>query len=213
MTRVPVRVVVAEDHPLYRDGIVDALKRRTDMSLLAACSDGDDALEQVLAHAPDVALLDLMMPGASAVRVLQEIVAHSLPTRVLVLSAFAEPEAVRSVIEAGASGYISKDAARDEICNAILSVARGKTVLDQPAQAALTEQLRSHRQQARAFLSDRELEVLKLLADGLSTRQIADQLILGIPTIKTHQRNLYQKLGVSGQAAAVAEAMRRELLH
>ncbi len=207
-----ITVVVADDHPVYRDGIAGAITRAPGLDLMAECSDGDAALEAITAQEPIVAVVDWLMPGLSTARLIERLAEGGVRTRVIVLSAFVESDAVRLALEAGAAGYLSKDSSREAICQAIRRVAGGRTALDDAAQEAVARHLQAQRARERSMLSEREREVLSLLAEGASTHEIAERLILGQSTIKTHLRNLYDKLGVKDRAAAVAEAMRRGLI-
>jgi two-component system nitrate/nitrite response regulator NarL len=210
MQDLPVlRVVVADDHPVYREGIVHALGRCDDIDVVGECATGDEALETIAALQPDVAVVDQRMPGLSTARVIEDLAQRGTTTRVLVISAFTDGEGVRDVLRAGASGFVAKSATRDAICAAVRRVGQGETVLGEDVQAAVVEQLRAA---PRTLLSERERQVLELLAEGLTSGQIAERLILGQATVKTHLAHLYDKLGVSDRAAAVAEAMRRGLL-
>jgi two-component system nitrate/nitrite response regulator NarL len=182
------------------------------MRVVAQCVDGDAALRAITRSVPDVALLDRRMPGVDLVDLLDKVAAAGGGTRVLVISAYTDAEGVAGILEAGAAGYVSKDASRDVICSAIRRVADGEVVIGYEVQRAVAEHLRTQRERQRSLLSDREQEVLALLAEGLSTQQIADRLILGLSTIKTHLRNVYDKLEVNDRAGAVAEAMRRGLI-
>jgi two-component system nitrate/nitrite response regulator NarL len=206
----PVRVLVADDHPIYLDGICAAIGAADDLELLDRCGDGATALAQIIEHDPDVAVLDLKMPGMGALDLLQRLEAEAASTRVLVLSAYIEGAIVRELLEAGAGGCLAKDEPRDRVCEAIRAVARGETTLGQSAQTQIAQELR--RRRGWSPLTDREAEILALLAEGRSAPAIADQLVLGTSTIKTHLRNIYAKLDVDDRAAAVAEAMRRGLL-
>ena len=147
-----------------------------------------------------------------AISITKAIERDGLPTRVLLISASTDTTIVYEAIRAGAYSYISKDAGRREICEAIAGVARGETVLTKNMQAALVGHVRGRQEEDRPVLTSREREVLVFLADGSSAPQIAEKLYLSPATVKTHLANLYGKLGVSDRAAAVAEAMRRGLL-
>jgi two-component system, NarL family, nitrate/nitrite response regulator NarL len=205
------RVLVADDHPVYLDGLAAAVNRANDLELVATCRNGQEALEQLRADPPDVAVLDLRMARLGAKAVLTELQGE-LPCPVLVLSVHVEGDDVHECISLGASGYIAKDADRSEICDAIRNVAAGQTVLSTDAAAGIATALQ-HRHTVRAgLLTDREGEVLGLLATGASAPDIASQLHLSAATVKTHLHNLYAKLGVSDRAAAVAEGMRRGLI-
>jgi two-component system nitrate/nitrite response regulator NarL len=208
-----VRVVVADDHPLFREGIERAVRERPDLELLGAAADGREALEQIRALEPTVAVVDLKLPGLDGLQILNAVKRDGLPTRVLFLSASGDPEVVFQAVQGGAGGYFLKEADREAILDAIAAVARGSTVIDPDLQAGVFDQIRLRgTSDDRPILTAREREVLTLMADGLSGPQIADRLIVALPTVKTHQARLYEKLGVSDRAAAVAEAMRRGLL-
>jgi len=205
------RVLVADDHPVYLDGLAAAVNRANDLELVATCRNGQEALEQLRSDPPDVAVLDLRMPRLGAKAVLTELQGE-LPCPVLVLSVHVEGDDVHECISLGASGYIAKDADRSEICEAIRNVAAGQTVLSTDAAAGIATALQHRHVVQAGLLTDREGEVLGLLATGASAPDIASQLHLSAATVKTHLHNLYAKLGVSDRAAAVAEGMRRGLI-
>jgi two-component system, NarL family, nitrate/nitrite response regulator NarL len=209
----PVTVLVADDHPLYREGIARAIEQRPDLRLVGAVADGQEALDRIRALTPDVAVLDVRMPVFDGVEVLTALRAEQRPTRIVLLSAFTDREIVVAAVAAGVDGYLSKDADRTEICDAVAAVARGEARLDPALQAGLMDEIRRRRTQGPpARLTDREAEVLRFIAEGMSAPAIAERLELSTATVKTHLSNLYDKLGVSDRAAAVAEAMRRDLL-
>jgi two-component system nitrate/nitrite response regulator NarL len=204
---------VADDHPVYREGIVRAINERPDLELVGEAGDGREALDQIKELEPDVAVLDIRMPGLDGTQVLAAIRRDSDTTQVLFLTAFMEPELAYRTVADGAKGYLSKSAARQEICEAIVTVARGGTALAPEAQEGIAQEIQEReRSGGRPELTSREGEVLRLIADGLSAPQIAKELHLSTTTVKTHLHTLYEKLGVSDRAAAVAEAMRRGLL-
>ena len=206
-------MLVADDHPVYREGMVRAVKERPDLELVGEASDGRDALEQIRRLVPDVALLDIRMPGLEGPQVLTALRRDGLGTEVVFLTAFMESSLAYQTVAAGARGYLSKEAARQEICDAVVAVARGGTALAPEAQAGLAAEIRN-RERAGGLprLTPRESEVLRLIAEGLSAPEIGRRIHLSATTVKTHLRGLYEKLGVSDRAAAVAEAMRRGLL-
>jgi two-component system nitrate/nitrite response regulator NarL len=208
-----VKVVVADDHPLFREGIERAVRERPELELVGSAEDGREALDQIREQEPAVAVLDLRLPGLDGLQVLNALTRDGLPTRVLFLSASGDPELVYQAVQGGAAGYFRKEADRQAILDAIMAVSRGRTVIDPELQAGVFEQIRARGTgEDRPILTAREREVLTLMAEGLSGPQIADRLIVALPTVKTHQARLYEKLGVSERAAAVAEAMRRGLL-
>jgi len=207
----PTRVLVADDHPVYLDGLAAAIERAGDLELVATCRNGQEALERIRSEPPDVAVLDLRMPRLGAEAILMEL-AGELPCAVLVLSVTVDGDDVHECISLGAAGYIAKDADRGEICDAIRGVAAGRTVLSGDAATGMASALQHRRAVQHGQLTDREGEVLNLLATGASAPDIAGQLHLSAATVKTHLHNLYAKLGVSDRAAAVAEGMRRGLI-
>jgi two-component system nitrate/nitrite response regulator NarL len=208
-----VRVVVADDHPVYREGIVRAVKERPDLELVGEAEDGRAALDRIKALAPDVAVLDIRMPGLEGTQVLSAIRRDGIATEVLFVSAFMEPELAYKTVAEGAKGYLSKESSRQEICDAIVTVARGGTALAPEAQAGLAQEIQQReRSDGRPDLTPRESEVLHMIAEGMSAPAIARRIHLSPTTVKTHLHTLYEKLGVSDRAAAVAEGMRRGLL-
>ena len=208
-----VSVVVADDHPLFREGIERAVRERPDLELVGAAADGREALDRIRELEPQVAVLDVRLPQLDGLQVLNALTRDGSPTRVLFLSASGDPELVYRAVQSGAAGYFRKEADRDAILNGIAAVAGGRTAIEPELQSGVFDQIRLRGTgDERPILTVREREVLTLMAEGLSGPQIAEQLIVALPTVKTHQTRLYEKLGVSERAAAVAEAMRRGLL-
>jgi len=208
-----IQVVIADDHPVYREGIARSIRDRPEFSVAAECADGHEALAAIEAVKPDLALLDVRMPGRDGIDVLKQLRAGGQTgTRIVMLSAIHDGATVYESIAAGASGYLSKDSGREEICDALLAVVAGHTVLPADLHDGLAETIRHHGNARSPSLSEREREVLELTAQGLTARQVAEQLIIGTATVKTHLQHIYEKLGVADRAAAVAEAMRRGLL-
>jgi two-component system, NarL family, nitrate/nitrite response regulator NarL len=205
-------VYVADDHPVYRDGVVAAVKARPDLQLVGQESDGRLALDELRDLQPEVALLDMKLPGLDGLQMLDAIVQEGLPTRVLFVSAFLEQDIVYRAIARGAAGYLSKDADRDQICDAAAAVARGETRFAAEVQAGLAHAIRIREAGDRPLLTQREREVLGLTAEGLSAAQVGERLHLSPATVKSHLQGAYQKLGVSDRAAAVATALRQGLL-
>jgi two-component system, NarL family, nitrate/nitrite response regulator NarL len=208
----PVRVVVADDHPFFRDGVARGLTMSGRVKVVAEVEDGRAALEAIRNERPDVALVDYEMPGIDGLGVVRATVRDGLPTRVLLLSAHTDSPIVYQALQEGAAGYVSKDARRPEIVQAVLDVARGRTVVPPAVAAGLAGEIRMRAQSQGPVLSERERQVLQAFARGLSMPQVAAELFIGVSTVKTHTQRLYEKLGVSERAAAVAEAMRRGLL-
>jgi two-component system, NarL family, nitrate/nitrite response regulator NarL len=208
-----ISVVVADDHPLFREGIARALRERPELDLVAEAADGREALACIRERRPRVAVLDLALPELDGLDVLAAMRRDAVDTRVLVLSASTEGALVHRALSAGAAGYVAKTATRAAVCEAVVAIARGELVLDPELQAGLLAEVRARGvDDTRPLLTPREREILVLLADGLSSRSIGERLYLSQATVKTHMSHMYEKLGVSDRAACVAEAMRRGLL-
>jgi two-component system, NarL family, nitrate/nitrite response regulator NarL len=208
-----IRVVVADDHPIYREGMVRAIGERPDLELVGEAVGGREALAEIERLRPDVALLDIQMPDLDGVKVLNAVRRDGLEVQILLLSAHLGHELAYKAVAAGARGYLSKQAAREEICDAIVAVARGGTAFAPEVQAGLATELHERERAVRGpTLTTREREVLRLVAEGRSAPQIGERIHLSPATVKSHLQAIYEKLGVAERAAAVAEAMRRGLL-
>jgi len=205
-------VVVADDHPLYREAVVRAVRSRPDFELVAEADDGRSALDAIRSAAPDVAVLDVEMPGMRGVEILAVVKRDALTTKVVLLSAHLEGETVFEAVQCGVAAYISKASPSARICDTIAAVARGEIILPAEVTTGLAEAIQRTQRPSGPALTPREREVLSLLAEGCSAPQMARRLHLSTATIKTHLKTLYEKLGVNDRAAAVAEAMRRGLL-
>jgi len=207
-----VRVVVGDDHPIYREGMVRALSLSGSADVVGEADDGASALEMIKTHRPDVALLDYQMPGMDGAQVAAVVKRDELPTRVLLLSAHDESAIVYQALQQGAAGFLPKESTRTEIVKAVLDCAEGRDVVSPALVGGLAGEIRRRAEPSGPVLSAREREVLSRIAGGQSIPAIAAELYVAPSTVKTHVQRLYEKLGVSDRAAAVAEAMRRQLL-
>jgi len=207
-----IEVVVVDDHPFFRDGVSRGLTNSGLITVVGEAETGRDGLAVIAEHRPAVAVVDYQLPDLDGIAVTQAVVRDGLPTRVLLLSAITDSPVVFRALEVGASGYLSKDSRRAEIVDAVLSVAKGRTVVPPDLAGSLAQEIRLRAQPSAPVLSEREMQVLRGFARGLSIPQLAKELYIGASTVKTHTQRLYEKLGVSDRAAAVAEAMRRGLL-
>ncbi|CQD20906.1 putative nitrate/nitrite response transcriptional regulatory protein NARL [Mycobacterium lentiflavum] len=208
-----VSVVVGDDHPLFREGVVRALALSGEVNVVGEADDGTQALELIKEHRPDVALLDFRMPGMDGAQVAAAVRSNELPTRVLLLSAHDEAAIVYQALQQGAAGFLLKDSTRTEIVKAVLDCANGNDVVAPSLAGGLAAQIRQRAEPSAPVLSAREREVLNRIARGQSIPAIAGELFVAPSTVKTHVQRLYEKLGVSDRAAAVAEAMRQGLLN
>lgn len=211
----PIRVVVADDHPIVRAGIVGLLGTAAGIEVVGEASNGAEAVELARAEHPDLVLMDLRMPGVDGASATADIVASVPGTRVLVLTTYETDEHILSAIEAGAGGYLLKAAPQEEILAGIRAVAGGETVLAPSIAAKLVARVRADAAEpaeAAPSLSPRELEVLRLVAAGRSNPEIARELFIGEATVKTHLLHVFEKLGVSDRTRAVTRAMELGLL-
>ncbi|GIH79124.1 response regulator [Planobispora longispora] len=204
----PIRLLIADDHPIVRDGIRGMFTGDPDFEVLGEASDGARAVELARTLHPDVILMDLRMPGTDGVAAIKELARLGVAARVLVLTTYDTDRDVMPAIEAGATGYLLKDTGRDELVRAVRTAARGEAVLSPSVATRLLGQVRTPADP----LSARELEILHLIADGATNREVAARLFISEATVKSHVLHIYTKLGVNDRAAAVATAFRRGLL-
>jgi two-component system, NarL family, nitrate/nitrite response regulator NarL len=207
-----VEVFVAEDHPLFRSAVTDAIKARPELKLVGTADNGRSALDQIQRLEPDVALLDMRMPDLDGAQVLNAITRDGMGTRVVFLSSYADSSMIYDVLANGAAGYLDKCVSAEQVCEAILAVTRGETALSDEIKGGVLQQIRLRGDERDTKLTPREREVLKLVAEGLSAPEVGVRLFIEQSTVKSHLKNIYEKLGVSERAAAVAEGMRRGLL-
>ena len=205
----PIRVLIVDDHPMVRDGIRALLTSDPEFEVVGEASDGQEAVSRTEVFGPDVVLMDLRMPVLDGVSATREIVARELGARVLILTTYDTEGDVLPAIEAGATGYLLKDATRDELVRAVRAAASGESVLSPPVARRLLGQVR---RPSHDTLSEREFEVLVLVSRGNSNRDVAADLFISEATVKTHLLHIYAKLEVNDRAAAVAEAYERGLL-
>ncbi|MEJ5913102.1 response regulator transcription factor [Pseudokineococcus sp. 1T1Z-3] len=204
-----LRVVVVDDHPVVRAGLVALLEGEPDLQVVAVAADGGDVVALAAEHEPDLVLMDLRMPrvdGVTATAALR----RALPrVQVLVLTTYDTDADILRAVEAGATGYLLKDSPHAELVDAVRRAARGETVLAPPVAARLVSRVR---QPAQEPLTPREREVLALVARGLSNRQVAAELVVGEATVKSHLLRVFSKLGVDDRTAAVMTAIERGVL-
>jgi DNA-binding NarL/FixJ family response regulator len=204
-----IKVLIADDHPVVRDGLRAMLATQPDMQLVGEAATGTQAVELARAFRPDVVLMDLQMPeldGPAAIATLRD---KDPAVRVLVLTTFGTDADITRAIDAGATGYLLKDAPREQLFNAIRSAARGESVLSPSVATRVLGRMRAPAEEA---LSPRELEILQAVARGLSNRDIGRQLYVSETTVKTHLLRTFAKLGVDDRTAAVTVALERGII-
>ena len=206
--QTPIRVLLADDHVVVRAGIRQFLEQSTDIQVAAEASDGQEACKLLEQFAPDVAVLDIQMPGMSGIEVTRWIRARHLSIGILVLTAYDEEPYVQAVLQAGANGYVLKTAKPQEIVDAVRDVFHGKSVLDTAIAQKLITRLSSKSEEA-AFdpLTDRELQILTLTAKGFTNKAIGMQLSISDRTVQNHLANIFQKMNASSRTEMVMRAV------
>ncbi|WP_166982842.1 response regulator [Paramicrobacterium fandaimingii] len=202
-----IRVLVADDHPIVRSGIVGLLTDAEGIEVVGEAATGTEAVDRALGLRPDLVLMDLRMPGLDGTEATLAITAELPETRVLVLTTYESDDHILGAIEAGASGYLLKAAPSDEIIAGVRAVVEGDTVLAPSIAATLVKRMRQPGEPAAISLSPRETDVLRLVAAGKSNPQIGRELYIGEATVKTHLLHAFEKLGVSDRTQAVLRAL------
>ena len=205
-SQIRIRILIADDHPLVRQGIIANLKPQRDMTVVGEADDGVEALALIKEKLPDVVLLDLRMPRMDGLDVVDELKASRLPIKVIIITTFETEADVCRSMKAGARGYLLKDSSQEEILDAIRRVSVGETYLPARIVQKVAEGMRNPE------LSPRELTVLQCVAAGKSNKEIGVQLFITEGTVKTHVRRVLEKLGAAGRTAAVREAVHRGLV-
>ena len=202
-----IRILIADDHTVVRDGLAAILRQQADMNVVAEIGDGRQAVEQWKKHRPDVTLMDLRMPALDGVNAIYEIRAAEPNARIIILTTFDGDEDIYRGMRAGAKSYLLKDARREELFQCIREVHAGRTFLPPAVAAKLAERLPAEE------LTPRELEVLRLLSEGKPNKLIGANLAITEVTVKSHVQSLFRKLNVLSRTEAIAVANRRGLLH
>jgi DNA-binding NarL/FixJ family response regulator len=207
-----IRILIADDHGIVRSGLRMLIDRQPDMTVVAEAEDGVDALEQAQAEHPDVAVLDVSMPRMTGLQAAREIRAHSPDTRVLMLSMHDDDRYFFEGLEAGATGYVLKRAADTDLIDAVRTVAAGRTFLSDGAQTGLMRAWQEGHAEPESPLTPRELEVVKLIAEAFTNKQIAETLRLSEKTVESHRSNLLAKLGMRDRVELVRYAIKSGLV-
>ncbi len=208
----PIRLVIVDDHPVVRTGLRHLFETEAGFDVVAEAADGAAAVEAVVESRPDIVLMDLQMPGMDGVEAIRRISALPRPPAVLVLTTYDSDAQILAAIEAGATGYLLKDAEREVLFASVRSAARGGSPLAPSVAARLVQHLGSGSGRAPEPLTSRELDVVRLVARGASNREIARDLRLSEATVKTHLIHVFEKLGVADRTSAVTTALERGLI-
>jgi len=204
-----IRILIADDHPVVREGLAGMLAGQSDFEVVGLATDGDNAVELHNEHSPNVTLMDLQMPGLDGVGAIEAIKAEDSSSHILVLTTYDSDADILRAIEAGATGYLLKDTPREELFRAIRATASGESVLAPNVTARLMTRMRAP---AEENLSAREIEVLQLVAKGKSNKDVGKALHISTATVKTHLIHIYNKLGVDDRTAAVTTAIEKKII-
>ncbi|WP_326566520.1 response regulator transcription factor [Amycolatopsis rhabdoformis] len=205
-----ITIMLVDDHPVVREGLRGMLEAEADLTVIGEAGSGDEAIALDRVKQPDVVLMDLRMPGLDGVGAIRGILKETPKRRIVVLTTYETDADILRAVEAGAAGYLLKDASRAELAGAIRAAARGETVLAPSVAGMLVNRVRNP--EPPSPLSAREVEVLRLVAKGLTNAEIGRSLHIGEATVKTHLLRVFGKLGVSDRTAAVTTALDRQLL-
>jgi DNA-binding NarL/FixJ family response regulator len=209
VTERRVKILVCDDHPVVRSGLRGMINSQPDLEVVAEAAEGSEAVSLTDRFKPDVVLMDLRMPGMDGVTATAVIKARHLDTNILILTTYDTDADILRALEKGATGFLLKDEREDRIFDAIREAARGRTALAPGVASRLVERLRGD---ADAHVSDREIEILMLVAQGQSNREIARELHISDSTVKAHMLHIFDKLGVTDRTAAVTTAVRRGII-
>ena len=204
-----IRILIADDHPVVREGLAGMLAGQPDFEVVGVATDGEMALELHGKLSPDVTLMDLQMPGLDGVGAIEALKAKNMSVRILVLTTYDSDSEILRAVEAGATGYLLKDTPREELFRAIRATAAGESVLAPTVTARLMTRMRAP---AEENLSAREIEVLQLVAKGKSNKEVGKALHISTATVKTHLIHVYNKLGVDDRTAAVTTAIEKGII-
>ncbi len=211
----PIRILIVDDHTLVRDGLSSVLGREADMTVVGEASNGLEAIEETSRLKPDVVLMDLRMPELDGVEAMKRIAENDPAANVLVLTTFDTDEYIFQAIEAGAKGFLLKDASHDELYKAVRAVSKGESLIEPGVAARVLSrfvELAQNQASPVDILSEREMDVLHQMASGNANKEIAVQLGLSQSTIKTHVARIFQKLDVNDRTSAVTQAIRRGII-
>ena len=215
----PIKVMVIDDHEVVREGVVRILERQGGITVVALARTGEEALDKIVLFPPDVVIVDIELPGINGIELIKRIKRDYPEIEAVALTVYDDEEFAKQALRAGAIGYVVKDAAQEELVKAVRAAASGESLVSTSVVRKLLKEIKEPERAGRRFrpeefegLSERELDVLKLMTKGLNNRQIAEQLYISELTVKVHIRNIFKKLGVNDRTRAVLYALEKGLV-
>ena len=211
------RILIADDHPLLREALCKVFSNQKDMEIVGQASNGEEAIDLASQLKPDILVMDIIMPKLDGLEASRQIKKIAPNTAILILTAYDDDNYVLGLLEAGATGYLMKSAKGQDLVEAVRAIRSGESVLHPKIIEKLLKQVMfkpagTAEHKIKDLLSDREMEMLKLLATGMSNKEIAEKLCLSLRTVKAHMSNIFTKMNVASRSEALVEALRKELL-
>jgi len=215
--KLKTRILIADDHPLLREALCQVFSSQKDMEIVGQAGNGEEAIDLASQLKPDILVMDIMMPKFDGLEASRQIKKITPNTAILILTAYDDDNYVLGLLEAGATGYLMKSAKGQDLVEAVRAVRAGESVLhpkiiEKLLKQAMVKPVETAEQKMKDLLSDREMEMLKLLATGMSNKEIAEKLCLSLRTVKAHMSNIFTKMNVASRSEALVEALRRGLL-
>ncbi len=211
----PIKILIADDHPVVREGLISMISREPDFKVIGEAKDGIEAVDKAKELKPDIVLIDLRMPEMDGVEAIRQIAVTEPDIRFIILTTYSDDEYIFRGIEVGARAYLLKDAPRDDLFRAIRAVYRGESLIQPVVASKVLDRFAelSRKAQAPETLSEREIEVLTLIARGAANKEIAAQLHITNSTVKTHITSIFQKLNATDRTEAVTQAIKKGIIH
>jgi DNA-binding NarL/FixJ family response regulator len=215
--KTKTRILIADDHPLLREAICQVFSNQEDMEIVGEANNGEEAINLTAQLKPDILIMDIMMPKSDGLEASRQIKKIAPNTAILILTAYDEDNYVLGLLEAGATGYLMKSARGQDLVEAVRAIRAGEsvlhpTIIEKLLKQAMAKPAEGLDRKIKDVLSDREMEMLRLLATGMSNKEIADKLCLSLRTVKAHMSNIFTKMNVASRSEALVEALRKGLL-
>ena len=215
--KTKTRILIADDHPLLREALCQVFSSQKDMEIIGQASNGEEAIKLTSQLKPDILVMDIMMPKSDGLEASRQIKKIAPNTAILILTAYDDDNYVLGLLEAGATGYLMKSARGQDLVEAVRAIRAGESVLhpkiiERLLKQAMAKPAGTADHRIKELLSDREMEMLKLLATGMSNKEIADKLFLSLRTVKAHMSNIFTKMNVASRSEALVEALKKGLL-